>query len=228
MTRAQKRNDVEMSLLSFGQRPDQKGMALLITLSLLSILIVLVFSLSHQGTLEAQQAMRLEQQLQRKELWNGATHAISSFLSPMDPQKQAPPNSADFILSEMAFNASFYTLSNQFNLNDLRENLEPAQEKLFAEAIKKAKLQPYRQNIHDLVASSPLPWVELEKNVGSLCSEAELEHPDISPWATKHLSVLPVHSVIVTVNAPDDPLLGRETLIYSQQPLTLVARYHAQ
>lgn len=203
-------------------------MALLITLSLLSILVVLVFSLSHQGTIEAQQAMRLEQQLQKKELWNSATHAISTYLAPIDPQKQTPPDSLEFILAEMPFTVHFYTLSDHFNLNDLREDSNAKQDQLFNAAIKKAKLQPYLQNIQDLVTSSPLPLLELQESVGALCSEAELESTEVSPWVTKHLSVLPSHSVIAQIQSNDESLTGHETLIYSQQPLTLIARYHVQ
>jgi hypothetical protein len=215
-------------LARFINSRDQKGMALLITLSLISMLIVLVFSLSHQGTLEAQQAHRLEQQLQQQELWNSATHAVSAFLAPMNPKKQSPPSSIEFMLSDIPFAVNFYPISDQFNLNDLREEMNSSQRKEFAASIKKAKLQPFRQTIMDLVTSSSLPWVELDDGMGSISSESEFEASEMTPWATKNFSVLPQHSVIAQLTTNDDHLRGITTLIYTQQPLKLFVRYHAQ
>lgn len=187
---------------SFGKN-GERGLALLITLSLLSILVVLVFSSSHQGTLEAQQRHQWEHDLRTRQLDRSAQHAIAAFLQSWNPQKQDAPAPQSFSIDETQFEAEFFSTGSRFNLNDLRNDPTSETLKSFSNAIKKSRLQTQRQAILDVAQQQGVPMLSLAE-LAEFLSDSERDGQEAFPYMSRSFSVWPSNSMIVLLKRISD------------------------
>jgi hypothetical protein len=184
----------------FTHRYHQKGLALLITLSLLSILIILVFSMSHQGTLDAQWLNQKIKHLKQKQIWISAQHAITAYIEQLELQQNNLSEQMSFSIGDHDISFSIYNTGEAFNINQLKERKKQT-DALYTKALKQSRLNSQRQHIIDIVNKSNGPILDCSQ-LYPLCSEKEKGSPLAHPYATQNFSCLPPQSLIVqaTIN----------------------------
>lgn len=200
----------------FQQQP--RGVALLITLGLLSMLIVMVFSLSHRTTLEAHQLNQDQLSLQKHHSLHSVIAVVSSHL------KALPPNGSP--MAEMKFECMGWQVhcqlmqkKNAFELQRLRDRQDKKAMAELRQSLRRAGLRATGDPFANIDHGDDQLWLDLEAFKTSLKLSTD-EH-FWSPWLSEHFSVLPKRSVVVKCELTSEAESMVKILIYQPRPDTL-------
>jgi type II secretory pathway component PulK len=165
----------------------QRGFALLLTLLLLSLMVVLVFSVSNRSTLDARELNFKIQSTQQQELIKSCINICTAWL------KQPHTNTEfNFELRGNLVHVRCEFFKDSFDINDLSGNYTKETINRLNEALNITNLKAYRQNIIDLVQDTPSPWINREAFLDTL----GIDPDETSPI----LNVLPHDSAKVTLS----------------------------
>ena len=193
----------------------QKGFALLLVLLLLSLMVVLVFSVSYRGTLDAREFQFRYKMHQKQEILKSIVNVCHAWI-----KTNPTETNFKFHYNDNEIQIKVISQEKSFNINDLIGNISNISMSQFDEALSQSHLNPYKDSILDLVQQRNSPWVNISELFDSL-----------SIKTTESLSFLSVHpngSLIVEMEILFfDGQLQKEVIYYypSAHGLSPVSQY---
>lgn len=168
----------------------QKGFALLLVLLLLSLMVVLVFSVSYRSTLDAREFHFRYLHLQKQEIVKSCVNVCSAWI-----KTKPSAHELKFSIKDTEVMVKLLRFDNVFNINDLFSNLDRDNMIKFDEALNQDKLSLYKENIINLVQLAACPWVNIEDLYQALSPQTA----DVFIPMTRALSVHPNGSLRLDV-----------------------------
>jgi|SaaInlStandDraft_1057018.scaffolds.fasta_scaffold05951_3 hypothetical protein len=188
------------------------GMALPITLAVMAILSVLVFSIGHRGSLEAKSLHHWVDRLEEEQVWLSAKAVVKSYLKMHDP-KQDKIEDLSFEMGGLDMNASFFLVNNAYNINNLRLAKSPQRDPAFSQVIQDHDLNIHKASLEGWILSGPEPHLDLmslDSNLLNVMGEETLG------WPYHHapFSTVPNGSVVVRLGPVDSEHDTGKVLIF--------------
>jgi hypothetical protein len=186
--------DATLTMPSPRSYDPERGIALLVTLGVLSMLMVMVFSLSHRTLLHAKEKHSVRLALEQKQIRSSLIHTLEAFLTSSPP---AQDFSSSITLGEDFFDVHFKLTEERFNLNTLRSSDSNQTARQHLQNLPASLKRHQKQAILDHVQSQDHPLMDLASLTHLL--EHNIRDNFSSPWMTRDVSCLPKESVLVHV-----------------------------
>lgn len=198
-------------------------MALPITLAVMAILAVLVFSIGHRGTLEAKSFYHWKKRIEKEQVILSARALIKGYLQMHEGSKGI--ESLNLEVGDHDVSAEFHVVSDAFDINDLRRSEEKESVESFKKAVSKAKLGAYKSLLEEWILTKKHPHLDL-MGIDPVVLNLIGEEGEGWPYHQGPFSTVPNGSVIVKFFI-DESEEQKMIMIFEPRPkkLQLVAHF---